>query len=120
MCTSFEPSLLAFRQAATDSGKPIEIIYVSSDRSAADQTKRAGAMGMMSVPFDQVQETKQKFKVWAGSECKKLGTVRRSGVPALVVLDKMGDEMAFVAAESQGVKSLQTWPLDDKNGIWGE
>ena len=35
MCTSFEPSLLKFREAAKKAGKDVEIIYVPSDRNEA-------------------------------------------------------------------------------------
>lgn len=120
MCTSFEPSLLKFREEAVKSDKPVEIIYVPSDRSASDQVKRAAAMGMLSVPFGKdADDLKMKHKVWSGSEAVKLGFGRRSGVPALVVLDgENGEELAFIAAESQGVRSLSSWPLDDERGIW--
>ena len=73
MCTSFEPALTQFRQAAEDSGKPVEIIYVSSDRSAADQVKRATALNMLSVPYDEADDYKRKYKIWSGSEAIKLG-----------------------------------------------
>ena len=45
---------------------------------------------------------------------------RRSAVwlPALVVLGSDGEELAFVPAESQGVRALQEWPLDDARGVW--
>jgi hypothetical protein len=121
MCTSFEPSLLNFREAAIESGKPVEIIYVPSDRSASDQAKRAATMGLWSVPFgEEAESLKLKHKVWSGAESLKLGFGRRSGVPALVVLDAdQGEEMAFVAAESQGVRALGSWPLDDERGVWG-
>jgi nucleoredoxin len=119
MCTSFEPALVRFQQEAAAKGNPIELVYVSSDRSAGDQTKRAASMGMLSVPFEQAADFKKEYKIWAGSEAIKFGLGRRSGVPALVVLDKNAEEMAFVAAESKGVKALDTWPIDDHNGIWG-
>lgn len=120
MCTSFEPALLQFRAAAKDSGKDVEIIYVPSDRSEADAIKRTSAMGMLSVPYgEEADAVKQRFKVWAGAETGKLGTGRRSGVPALVVLDsKNGEEMAFLAAESEGAKALGAWPLDNADGLW--
>lgn len=51
MCTSFEPALLQFREAAAESGKPIELIYVSSDRKESDLTKRSGQLQMISVPY---------------------------------------------------------------------
>lgn len=120
MCTSFEPSLVNFRQQAADNGNPIELVYVSSDRSAEDQSKRAASMDMLSVPFEGAADFKEKYNIWAGSESLKFGFGRRSGVPALVVLDKNEEEMAFVAAESQGPKALDTWPIDDQAGIWGE
>ncbi|KAL3788739.1 hypothetical protein HJC23_012295 [Cyclotella cryptica] len=88
VCTSFEPSLLQFREAAASSGKEVEIIYVPSDRSESDSVKRTMAMEMMSVPIgEEADAMKRRFKIWAGVESSKLGTGRRSGVPALVVLD---------------------------------
>ncbi|KAL7539672.1 hypothetical protein ACHAXR_012182 [Thalassiosira sp. AJA248-18] len=120
MCTSFEPSLLQFRDAAVSSGKDVSIIYVPSDRSEADVVKRTTAMGMLSVPIgEEADEMKKRYKIWAGAESMKLGTGRRSGVPALVVLDaKNGDEMAFLPAESEGAKALGSWPLDNDDGLW--
>ena len=119
MCTSFEPSLLQFREAAQDSDKPLEIIYVPSDRTEADAAKRAAAMGMMSVPVgEDADAIKKQYKIWSGAESMKLGFGRRSGVPALVVLGKEGTEMEFLAAEAEGVKALSSWPLDDADGVW--
>ncbi|EJK70989.1 hypothetical protein THAOC_07609 [Thalassiosira oceanica] len=120
MCTSFEPALLQFREAATASSKDVEIIYVPSDRSETDLLKRTEAMDMLSVRIgEEADALKKRFCVWAGSECVKLGSGRRSGVPALVVLDgKCGEELAFLPAESQGAKSLQSWPLENADGIW--
>merc|ERR1712032_1256468 len=108
MCTSFEPSLLKFREAADSSGKPVEIIYVPSDRSEADAKKRTAALNMMSVAVgEEADALKTRFKVWAGAESAKLGTGRPCGIPALVVLDrKNGEELAFLPAESRGSESL--------------
>ena len=119
MCTSFEPSLMQFRQAAKDSGKDLELIYVPSDRSAENVIQRAKALNMASVPFgEDADKLKKDFRIWAGSESVKLGSGRRSGVPALVVLDEKGDEMAFLPAESKGVAALNAWPLDEEKGVW--
>lgn len=121
MCTRFEPSLLQFRQAAKDSGKDLELIYVPSDRSAEDSIKRSQALNMPSVEFgDAASQLKKQFGIWSGSESGRFGfSGRRSGVPALVVLQgETGREMAFLPAEAQGVKALQAWPLDDEKGVW--
>ena len=119
MCTSFEKSFVSFLQASEDSGKKIEIIYVPSDRSAEDSGKRAAGLNMLMVPFgEEADKLKLDFKIWAGSEALKFGFGRRSGVPALVVLDKDGNELEFLAAESEGVRALKIWPLNDENGVW--
>ena len=111
---------MQFREAAASSGKDVELIYVPSDRSEADVIKRTTAMGMLSVPIgEEADAMKKRYKIWAGAEIMKLGMGRRSGVPALVVLDsKNGDEMAFLPTESEGVKALSAWPLDDDSGLW--
>ena len=100
-----------------EENKDVEIIYVPSDRQAADVVKRTSSMNMLSVPIgEEADAMKRRYKIWAGAE-SKLGMGRRSGVPALVVLDKSGDEVAFLAAESKGAKALSDWPLDD-SGVW--
>ena len=119
MCTSFEPSLQQFLQASEDSGKPCSLIYVPSDRTEAEALKRAKGLGLLSVPFEEADALKKQFKIWAGAESMKLGPFgRRSGVPALVVLSSEGEELAFVPAEAQGVRALQSWPMDDPRGVW--
>lgn len=120
MCTSFEKSFLPFLQASKDSGKEIEVIYVPSDRSAKDAANRAAGLNMLLVPFGgEANKLKLDFKIWAGSESVEFGLGRRSGVPALVVLDNDGNELEFLPAESQGVRALNAWPLDDDTkGVW--
>uniref|UniRef100_A0A7R9WTZ0 Thioredoxin-like fold domain-containing protein n=1 Tax=Craspedostauros australis TaxID=1486917 RepID=A0A7R9WTZ0_9STRA len=118
MCTSIEPDIKAFRESSAADGKPIEFIYVSSDQSEEAALERSKALQMIAVPFSEVDAIKKQYNVWSGREAAKLGTDRRAGVPSIVPLDKTGTELAFVATESQGKKALDTWPLDDSNGIW--
>ena len=108
MCRSFEPALDAFLSKNDD----VYPIMVSSDRSASDASQRAKALGMPMVQYDVVDALKQKHQVWAGSESMKLGFGRRSGVPALVVVDAEGEEVAFVDAERRGAGALDKWPKD--------
>ena len=119
-CLSFDPGLLQFRKAAQSSGKDIELIYVPSDRSEEAALQRSQHLKMMCVPFGkEADKIKKAFDVWAGPESAKLGFGRRSGVPAIVVLDgKTGKELAFLPAEAQGVAALQAWPLDEENSVW--
>jgi nucleoredoxin len=116
MCTRFEPALLQFREKAA-AITPVEIIYVSSDRTATDQAKRVADLHMLSIPFGATAELKKKYRIWSGSESGTFGTGRRSGVPALVVLDRDGHELAFLAAEAKGVAALRDWPLDDPRAV---
>lgn len=123
MCTSFEPALYKFCVAAAESGKPIELIMVSSDRSSSDVRARAGALAdicSLHVPFEGSTraDLKRMFKVWAGSESFEFGMMRRSGVPTLVVLNPQGEEMAFLDTERRGISALAMWPIDE--GVWGE
>ena len=113
MCTRFEPSLAQFRKQHGD----ITCVMVSSDRAAADANQRAADLGMLQVAYDGAfrEALKRHFKVWSGSEAAQLGFGRRSGVPALVVLDEAGDELAFVDAERSGPASLKKWP---EGGQW--
>ena len=94
MCTSFEPKLAQFRAACEENAKPIEFIYVSSDRREVDQLQRAAQLDMVQVPFGAAAELKERFKVWAGMECSTFGISRRSGVPAIVVLGTDGEVSA--------------------------
>jgi len=110
---------MQFRQAANDSGKELEVIYVPSDRSSDDAAKRSKALGMLMVPYgEEADQLKRNFNIWAGSESIKFGFGRRSGVPALVVLDSSGEELEFLPAEAHGPNALAAWPLDDERGIW--
>lgn len=121
MCTSLEDSALTkFRAEKSDSGQNVELIYVPSDKSVEDTIKRTILLDMMSVPYGKEADAmKSRYKIWAGIESAKLGTDRRSGVPALVVIDSInGDELSFLPTEREGAKALLLWPLDNPNGIW--
>ena len=112
MCTAFEPALGRFRAAEGD----IELIMVSSDRSASEAAARAAQLDAMMVPFGAAaDEFKRSLRVWSGSEVLKLGMGRRSGVPALVVLGPDGEEIGFVDAERRGEIALRKWP---EGGRW--
>ena len=118
MCTNFEPALLQYCAAAESAGNPVSIIYVSSDRSAKDAAARCDTFGFLQVPWegDTRSALKKGYKVWAGAESREFGTGRRSGVPALVVLDEQGKELAFCDAERSGPGALSKWPLEA--GVW--
>lgn len=115
MCRNFEPALLQFRQACADSGKPVELIYVPSDNSEREAKLAASNLRMPHVPFgDSAALLKKEHNVWSGREAMKLGFGRRSGVPAIVVLNPAdGSEAAFIDAESRGPAALSKWPLDE-------
>ena len=120
MCTRFEPSLLQFKEACKQAGKPIEVIMVSSDRTGNDAKARAQALGFPMVQYDGDARSnlKRQFSVWAGAESPQhIGYSRRSGVPALVVLSPAGEEIGFIDAERSGPGSLSKWKLDE--GVWG-
>lgn len=118
MCTRFEPALMEYVTASEAAGKPVELVMVSSDRSAADASARAKTLGLHQVAYagSHRDDIKRRYGVWSGSEVMKLGMKRRSGVPAIVVIDPTGEEVAFVDAEARGAGALSKWPLDE--GVW--
>ena len=118
VCTRFEPALDKWLAAAADAGTPVELVYVPSDRDEAQARVRAKQLGMLQVRFDAADELKRRAGVWSGSEMGKFGFFgRRSGVPALSVLDPTGKEMAFLEAERRGPVALKQWPADPR-GQW--
>jgi hypothetical protein len=46
------------------------------------------------------------------------GSGRRSGIPAIVVLDNTGGEFAFLNMERDTISAMADWPLDDPQGKW--
>ena len=52
---------------------------------------------------------KQKYKIWSGRESGSYGRGRRSGVPAVIVIDKSGEELAFLPGERYGAAALYEW-----------
>ena len=46
------------------------------------------------------------------------GSGRRSGIPAVVVLDNAGGELAFLNMERDTISAMADWPLDDPQGRW--
>mmetsp|Transcript_23883 Transcript_23883/g.80170 ORF Transcript_23883/g.80170 Transcript_23883/m.80170 type:complete len:200 (+) Transcript_23883:81-680(+) len=119
-CVTFEPSLAAFCKEAEAAGKPVQLILVSTDHDALSQARTCESLNALQIPFGSHlgPELKRRHRVWAGIENKKYGDKnRRSGIPALVVIDPMGEELAFVDAERLGADALKSWDLDQ--GAWG-
>lgn len=110
-CTRFEPSLHLFREACEQSGRPVELMYVSSDGDAAVQQQRAALLSMAQVEVpDAIAALKERFGVWAGREMPQFGVGRRSGIPALVVLTTSG-EVRCEACNCAHARSLFPWHL---------
>lgn len=98
-CRAFTPGLVRFRNQHADE---FEVVFVSSDRSAADMAKYMTNYNMpfVAVPFDAPQRAAlgRRFGV--------------RGIPALIVLDSNGnlitrDGRADVAGNPQG--ALAAW-----------
>jgi len=77
-CRAFTPDLV---RAASGSSNDFAVVFVSSDRSAEDQTKymKGYRMKWPAIPFDSEK----------GRELK--GRFNISGIPALVIIDDQGN-----------------------------
>jgi len=98
-CRAFTPSLVKFRD---DNKEKFEVVFVSSDRSAADMAKYMGnyKMNFSAVPFDAPQ------RAALGSHFG----VR--GIPSLIILDDKGN---LISRDGRGdlsrdaAKALADW-----------
>jgi nucleoredoxin len=136
MCREFEFMLPQYTKALQESAQPIQFIYVSSDATLEFQVDR---MSKLNMPLGVVTPTlvhslKAHYGIWAGREAAAFvppntttntttpimiqPRQRRSGVPALIVLDTQGTELAFLNVEAETIAAMADWPLDDPRGIF--
>jgi nucleoredoxin len=132
MCREFEFMLPQYTKALQESAQPIQFIYVSSDATLEFQLDR---MSKLNMPLGVVAPTlvhslKAHYGIWAGREAAAFVPTntttnttnttrqRRSGVPALIVLDTQGTELAFLNVEAETIAAMADWPLDDPRGIF--
>ena len=108
-CQAFVPALArAMEDARVWEGelqKPPQVIFVSSDRDAGEHAEyvRKRHTRWAHVPFGSEEATalKLRYGICAGEESIR-GMKRRSGIPALVVIDAAG---AVVTREMSNVKN---------------
>lgn len=120
-CRGFTPKLAAAYEMANEDEKTFEVVFVSSDESAAAQ---AGYMEEMHgdwlrVPFDSPLRDglKQKYGCFGAKEQPLWpGVKRRNGIPSLVVVGPDGEELEFNGVDvlsKSGVPeawSKMAWP----------
>ena len=113
LCRRFTPALRQFHSRYADS---VDIVFVSSDSSAeeAQQHFEHGQGDWVALDWADPLSAKLKrqHRVWSGREVMQFGMNRRSGVPAVVVVDSAGGEVAFMAAERDGASALKSYRSD--------
>ena len=125
LCRRFTPALRAFHAQWNAS---VQIVFISSDMSASDarqhyerqmQLKKLGGWLMLAWEDPLAAELKRRHKIWSGREIGQFGWGRRSGVPAVVVIDPSGAELAFLPGERWGAAALHEWDHDkDADHAW--
>lgn len=126
MCRELEFMLPQYMNALEDSEQPIQLIYVSSDRSPEMQLDRMEKLDMkmgISVEDELSDKLKLKHRVWSGMEGQTNSAFtdkeRRGGIPAFVVLNATnGEELMYLDTESKSVSGLSDWPLDEPTGVF--
>ena len=64
-------------------------------------------------------QLKKRHGVWSMREVRTYGLFgRRSGVPAVVVVDPTGAELAFLPGERHGAAALMEWDPHDAQQMW--
>ena len=103
LCRRFTPALRAFHARWNSS---VQIVFISSDSSAEDAREHYAHQmgGWLALAWDDpvAAKLKRQHRVWSGREVGTFGYHRRSGVPAVVVVDPSGAEVAFLPGERWG------------------
>lgn len=83
-CRAFTPKLVDFHNQVAGGGKPLEIVFVSSDHGESEMYRYMEAMDMpwLAVDYDQFQLglIKSKFEI--------------RGIPALIIINDQGEVVA--------------------------
>ncbi|RLN91416.1 hypothetical protein BBJ28_00006105 [Nothophytophthora sp. Chile5] len=116
-CRGFQPALNSFYKAANASREQLDVVFIGSDASAADQLAhfkdKQGPWWMVPFEGDVRTQLKRKYGVCAGAEVRALQPIKRKGgIPTLVVIRPDGEVVDFQAAdkvERDGVKALAKW-----------
>ena len=120
LCRRFTPALRSFHAQWRES---VQIVFISSDLSEADAKKhyqrQAGSWLMLAWNDPVASALKRRHRVWSGRELSEFGARRRSGVPAVVVIDKTGAELSFLPGERFGAAALAEWdPSEAEDRTW--
>ena len=119
LCRRFTPALRAFHAQWNSS---VQIVFISSDDNEEDaRTHYANQLGgWLALAWDDPlrSQLKRRHRVWSGREVGEFGTRRRSGVPAVVVVDEKGAELAFLPGERHGAAALNEWDPTETDQRW--
>lgn len=106
-CRAFTPKLVEFYESLQKSGRPFEIVFVSSDRdkSAMYQYMKEMEMPWLALPYGDKhkQSLKTKYNV--------------SGIPKLVILSSSGEvitENGRAEVMSGGTSAFDKWQANNK------
>ena len=119
MCRHFTPLL---NQYYRNSGRKIELIFVSSDfsKQSALEHFNNDQGDWYSLQYEDAlnDELKRKFLIWSGKESSKFGTGRRAGVPSIVLINENGEEVKFFTTERDGISALDEWSSMSNTCAW--
>ena len=106
-CRKFTPMLHTLYDEVNEDGKKLEIIFVSSDKSAEEQGEYMQAMhgDWLRVNFgsDVRGKLKARYGVFAGSEAADFPNVtRRCGIPGLVLFGPNFEELGQYDCDDGG------------------
>jgi nucleoredoxin len=101
-CRAFTPKLVEAANQLKTEGKPFEVVFVTSDRSADAMSKYMTDYNMpwLAIPFGdaKIAALKKQFGI--------------RGIPALIIIDGKGnliEQNGRSPIASQGAKAFDTW-----------
>jgi thiol-disulfide isomerase/thioredoxin len=119
-CRTFTPALHALYEEAAEQDKPLEVVFVSSDRNTAQQQAYMdGEHGdWLRVPFaDEAARDalKARYGCFAGAEVGRFkGVSRRAGIPAMVAVGPNGEERAHMDCDPPAELNRKGFGLIDE------
>lgn len=108
-------------QVSNETHKPLEIIYISSDRNQTDHDEYIQTMPWLNVNMSHpiTRELKWRYRIWSnGFECKEFGVKRRSGIPSMVIINKYGQEFYYLDAECHETVWFEVEQFTNPNFTW--
>jgi Thioredoxin-like len=101
-----------------NNNRNIELIFISSDFDSSSSLShfenKQGPWYALQFDDPLIDLLKKKYLVWSGRESGKYGIGRKSGIPTVIVINSLGEELISITSKSD----LNKWASCTHSMIW--